>query len=133
MRVVFTAVEVELGPCEVALQVTQVGLPFVLILVFLNREVVAGVEISKLFLGVDAETATFEGEGVLGVDKTVAAFVLAEVVEGLDPSLRNYLIHVLSSVLEVGQLCVIHDDVGGVMDGPEILVSFLSLEFSLLG
>ena len=85
-----------------------------------------------MFLGVDAEITSFEGEGVLGVDKAVAALVLAKVVVGLDSPLRNNLTHVLGPVLEVGQVSIIHDDVGGIMNGLELLVSFLSLEFSLL-
>ena len=133
MRVVFGGIEIELRSCEVALEVAQVGLPLVLVLVLLNWEVVAGVEIPKLFLGVDAEITSFEGEGVLGVDKAVAALVLAKVVVGLDSPLRNNLTHVLGPVLEVGQVSIIHDDVGWIMNCLELLVSFLSLEFSLLG
>jgi len=55
-----------------------------------------------LFFGVDAESSGFEGEGVFGVDKAVAAFLLSEVVVGLGSSVRNHLVDVLGSAFEVG-------------------------------
>ena len=85
-----------------------------------------------MFLGVNTEIASFEGEGILRVDKSVAGLVLADVVVGLYSSLRNNLIHVLGPILEIGQVSIIHDDVGRIMNSLEILISFLSLEFSLL-
>lgn len=57
------------------------GISFLRILSFSGRYNIMGVEMPPLFLGVDYEIASFEGQRVLRVDKRIAASLLSSEIE----------------------------------------------------
>ena len=69
-------IQVKKRPCKVSLEISEITLAFVIEFSFIRCNVVVGVDISKLFFGIEQEVIVGTLNGVLRVYKCMTASLL---------------------------------------------------------
>lgn len=107
------------------------GISFLRVLSVSGRDDVVRVDMPPLFLGVDYEIASFEGQRVLRVDKRIAASLLSSEIELSDGVGWYCCVDVSASCLRIGEFSC-GRKISGVDDEVRRIVSCNIVEYILL-